>query len=122
LTDDIQSFRDLRIWKLGIKLVKETYTLTSSFPNSEKYGLASQMQRAAVSIPSNIAEGHIRASKKEFNQFLRIATGSCAELETQVTIALELDYIGKECFDNMITTLNHESKQIRSLSKKLTNP
>ena len=75
MSNKIKSFRDLRIWSLGIEIVKLTYKMTSSFPLNEKFGLASQMQRAAVSIPSNIAEGNIRAHTKEYKQFLRIALG-----------------------------------------------
>ncbi len=119
---NIQSFRDLRIWSLGIELVKETYNLTARFPKKELFGLASQMQRAAVSIPSNIAEGHIRAHTKEFQQYLRIALGSCAELETQALIAKELKYITEQDFKIFIHNLDNESKQIRALAQKLINP
>ncbi|MBU0518194.1 four helix bundle protein [bacterium] len=118
----ILSFRDLRIWRLGIDIVKETYRITNSFPKKEPYGLCSQMQRASVSVPSNIAEGHIRASRKEFNQFLRIALGSLAELETQAVISLELGYIQQETYNDFVKMLNDESKQIRSLTKKLLIP
>ncbi|TKJ40052.1 four helix bundle protein [candidate division LCP-89 bacterium B3_LCP] len=118
----VRSYHDLRIWKLGIELVKSIYKLTSNFPKNEVYGLSSQMQRAAVSIPSNIAEGHIRASRKEFNQFLRIALGSCAELETQMIISKELGYLKEDEFDAFIRLLNDEAKQIRSLTKKLLIP
>lgn len=84
---------DLQVWQLGIELVKSVYTLTRAFPDSEKYALASQMQHAAVSIPSNIAEGAARNGKKEFLQFLSIARGSLSELETQVIISKEIGYL-----------------------------
>ena len=91
----IKSFRDLRVWQAGIELVRIVYELTSRFPRSETYGLASQMRRAAVSIPSNIAEGHARESTKEYLQHLSIAQASLAELETQLEIARQLNYISE---------------------------
>lgn len=84
--------KDLDIWKLGIELVEEVYKMTAQFPKEEVYGLASQMRRAAVSIPSNISEGAARNSKKEFIQFLYVGLGSLAELETQVIISEKLGY------------------------------
>jgi len=88
----MQTHKDLDIWKLGIGLVKNVYLLTGTFPSSEKYGLSSQMQRCAVSVPSNIAEGAARKSKNEYIQFLYISLGSLAELETQVIISKEIAY------------------------------
>ena len=87
----IKSFRDLRVWQAGIELVLAVYELTSKFPRHEVYGLSSQMQRAAVSVPSNIAEGHTRESTKEYLQHLSIAQASLAELETQLEIAKQLN-------------------------------
>src|SRR6266487_5610676 len=89
----IRSFRDLRVWQAGIELVRLVYGMTSKFPRDETYGLASQMQCAAVSVPSNIAEGHARESTKEYLQHLSIAQASLAELETQLEIAKLLNYI-----------------------------
>jgi four helix bundle protein len=124
MSENVQSFRDLRIWTQGIAIVKETYGITGGFPRKETFGLASQMQRAAVSIPSNIAEGHIRATKKEFTQFLRIALGSCAELETQVIIAKELGYVQEVSADAFINFIASEARQIRQLILRLaeSNP
>ena len=85
----------MRIWQIGIEVVKDIYILTKKFPKEELYGLTSQMRRSAVSIPSNIAEGFRRYHNKEYKQFLYIALGSCAELETQIIIANELDYINE---------------------------
>ena len=85
-----KGYKDLLVWQKGIELVKETYKLTKSFPNDEKFGSVSQMRRAAVSIPSNIAEGQARQPTKEFIQFLSHAEGSLAELETQVIVSTEL--------------------------------
>lgn len=78
----VNSFRDLRVWQAGIDLVEQVYRLTARFPREEIYGLTSQIQRAAVSIPSNIAEGHTREHSKEYLQHLSIAQASLAELET----------------------------------------
>ena len=116
---NIRSFRDLRVWRQGIEIIKETYEYSRKFPKSEIYGLAGQMQRAAVSIPSNITEGHIRGSDREFNRFLQIALGSCAELETQFIIAKELAYVNESEVSKFIQALNEEAKQIRTLSKQI---
>jgi four helix bundle protein len=91
---EFESHESLEVWQLGIKLVKMIYVLTEKFPDKEKYRLVDQMCRAAVSIPSNIAEGGARKSTKDFMRFISIAIGSLAELRTQRTIALELGYIG----------------------------
>jgi len=87
---DTNSYRDLVVWQKGILLVKEVYKVTGAFPSEEKYGLASQMRRAAVSIPSNIAEGQARRTTGELIQLLSNAEGSRAELDTQFVIAVEL--------------------------------
>lgn len=89
----MKSHRDLDVWKKSISLVTEIYSLTKGFPPEEIYGLTSQMRRAAVSVPSNIAEGAARKSSKEFLQFLHISLGSLAELETQLHIACNLRYL-----------------------------
>lgn len=86
----LNSHKELIVWQKSITLVKDIYRLTSNFPKNELYGLSSQMQRAAVSIPSNIAEGYSRKNTKEYLQFLRIAYGSATELETQIIIAEDL--------------------------------
>jgi four helix bundle protein len=85
----IQSFRDLVVWQKAMELVVECYRITRSFPDAEKFGLTSQMQRAAVSIPANIAEGRERGHLKEFIRHLGIACGSQAELETHIEIAID---------------------------------
>ncbi len=91
----INSYKDLIVWQRSMELVVEVYLLTDKFPKLEVYGLISQMRRAAVSISSNIAEGRRRGSKKDFHNFLIIAYGSGAELETQVEIAKRLPF-GKQ--------------------------
>ena len=87
--------KDLEAWKESIKLVKLVYKLTNDFPNQELYGLTSQIRRAVISVPSNIAEGNAKATAKETIRFIDIALGSLAELDTQLTIAQELNYIEK---------------------------
>jgi len=106
------SHKDLEVWKKSLGLVTDIYRLTKNFPKDEVYGLIAQMKRAAVSIPSNIAEGASRNSGKEFIQFLYIALGSASELETQIIISRNLSYI-----DDSETKLN--LKQIESLKKML---
>lgn len=91
--DVIKTHKDLTVWQEAMKLAKEVYQLTSNFPKEEVYGLTSQMRRAAVSVPSNIAEGAARSSSREFTQFLYIALGSLSELETQWLLAKELGMI-----------------------------
>ena len=88
----LKSYKDLVVWQKSIVLVKEIYQLTRRFPADEKFGLISQMRRAAVSVPSNLAEGHARNTTGEFVQFISHAEGSLAELETQVILAVELGF------------------------------
>src|SRR3984885_3445196 len=88
----VKSFRDLDVWHLGVELAETVYRATARFPKSELFALSSQMRRAAVSIPSNIAEGRARNSTREFLHFLSISRGSLAELDTQLELAIRLDY------------------------------
>jgi four helix bundle protein len=109
--NEFKTHKDLDVWKLGIELVKDVYVITKNFPRNEQYGLLSQMRKSAVSIPSNIAEGAARSSKREYVQFLYIALGSLSELETQLIIAKELNYTDD------LTCL----KKISTLRRKLLN-
>ena len=119
MTEKIKNFQDLRIWQKGIEVVKDIYILTKKFPKEELYGLTSQMRRSAVSIPSNIAEGFRRYHNKEYKQFLYIALGSCAELETQIIIANELDYINNTDKTEVIEKIKYICRMINKLIKKL---
>ena len=92
----VRNYRGLLVWQNGIALVKGIYLATKQFPSDERFGLTNQMRRAAVSIPSNIAEGHARQHRKEFRQFLHITLGSLAELDTQLIVARDLEYISDE--------------------------
>ena len=99
----IRSFRDLRVWQGGMEIAQGIYAITGKFPRHELYGLASQIQRAAVSIPSNIAEGHARESTKEYLQHVSIAQASVAEVETQLEIAKRLRYISNDQCDALFS-------------------
>jgi four helix bundle protein len=113
----LKSYKELEVWKKSIELVKEVYIATSKFPKDETYGLSIQLRRAAVSIPSNIAEGHLRKNLKEFLQFLRIAYGSSAEIETQLIISKDLyPKIDYEKAENLLTEIQ---KMLRAIIKKL---
>ena len=115
----IQSYKDLEAWKKGIDIVDLVYEITEKFPDREKYGLAIHMQRSAVSIPSNIAEGYARQYTKEYQQFCHIALASCAELETQFIIAERRRYIKKDDFNKLEEYLDHESRMLMNLIKRL---
>ncbi|RJP29213.1 MAG: four helix bundle protein [Candidatus Omnitrophota bacterium] len=115
----MRTFRDLKVWQKGIDLVKEIYSISNSFPKEEQFGLTNQMRRAAVSIPANIAEGFRRAHAKEHKQFLNIALGSCAELETHVIIARELGYIEEEIHNYLLEILDHICAMTVNLSKRI---
>ncbi len=119
MEEKIRDFKDLRIWQKGMDLVEEIYKVTPSFPKSEVYGLASQMQRSSVSIPSNIAEGFRRRHNKEYKQFLNIALGSCGELETQIEIARRLGYITDDQSKILIQSQDYICRMIQTLIKKL---
>ena len=112
-----RSYRDLEVWKLSIDFVKKVYQVTHNFPDSEKFGLINQIRRAAVSIPSNIAEGHGRNFTKEFRQFLAISLGSLAELETQLIIAKEIEYLTQNGLDALLSPLDRIRKMIKGLSQ-----
>jgi len=115
----IKNFRDLDIWKKGIEIVKDVYKIVRKFPKLELYSLTSQMQRASLSIPTNIAEGFNRFHNKEYKQYLYIALGSCAELETQIEIAAELKYIDDHNKKIILEKIDHESRMIVNLIKRL---
>lgn len=118
----INSFRDLRVWQAGMDLVEKVYFLTQTFPKQEIYGLTSQMQRAAVSIPSNIAEGHTRDHSKEYLHHLSIAQASLAELETQLEIAARLKYLSSEQLKLVLVAVAALGRQLYALRNALMKP
>jgi len=116
----IRNFRDLEVWQLGTKIVLQVYQITRAFPREERYGLTSQMRRAAVSIPSNIAEGFNRYNNREYRQFLYVALGSCAELETQVELSSDLEFLSEVERTELLEKLDFESRMLRNLIKRLS--
>ncbi len=115
----VRTHKDLEVWKLSIDFVTEIYAITKSYPKEEQFGITNQIRRAAVSVPSNIAEGAGRRSDKEFLQFLYIALGSVQEIDTQLLISLNLEFISKSDYDNLMTKLNQISKMLFGLIKSI---
>jgi len=117
----IHNFRELIAWQKAMELTKKVYLLTKAFPSDERYGLISQIQRAVVSIPSNIAEGAGRPTQKELVHFLSFALGSAYELETELLLAGDLNYISSEQSEQINTEVVEVQKLVYSLMKKF-NP
>jgi four helix bundle protein len=117
----MRGFRDLRVWQGGMELVESVYRVTQSFPKQEIYGLASQLRCAAVSIPANIAEGQGRAHIKAYLNFLSIAQGSVAELETELELAGRLGYLTSDALDPLMSQLASLGRQVRALRTALAN-
>ena len=116
----ISSYKDLLIWQKGIVLVVKVYKLVKTFPQEELYSLTNQIKRAVVSIPSNISEGYGRNTDKSFSHFIDISRGSLYELETQLIIAKELEFITDlNLYNEIISLIEEESKMINSFSKTL---
>ena len=117
----MKSFKDLEVWKRAIDLVEDVYSLTAKFPANEQFGLVSQIRRASVSVPSNIAEGSGRRSVKELVQFLHIASGSLAELETQFIIAKNLGFIAKNEYSEIEQEIQEIIRMVSALSNSILN-
>lgn len=115
----MHDYKKLEVWQESVNLVTEIYKLTDGFPDKEKFGLVSQMNRCAVSIPSNIAEGAGRLSKKEFIQFLSYTNGSSFELETQLIISCNLQFISEEQKNEITKALSKIQKKTYNLIKSL---
>lgn len=113
-------YRDLIVWQKGMELVKSVYRVTQTFPTQERYGLVSQMRRAAVSIPSNVAEGHVRHTTKEFIQFVSHAEGSLAELDTQMRLGLEIGYCSNAEAEQTFALMEELRKMLNSLRWSLS--
>jgi four helix bundle protein len=116
---ETRTHKDLEVWKRAVDFVVDIYAITRYFPKEELYGLTSQMRRCAVSIPSNISEGAARNHNNEFIQFLYIALGSAAEIETQIIISLKLKYINEETSTNLLSEINTISRMLQGLLKSL---
>lgn len=115
----MHNFRELKIWKESLELAKSTLAMTKTFPDVERYSLVSQMNRAAISVPSNIAEGSSRKSNKEFSQYLRIALGSAFELETQIILSKESGYLNDKKFSECIEKIHSNQKMINAFLKTI---
>ena len=113
-------FKELIVWQKAMDLVVEVYSITKTLPRNEQFGLISQLRRAVVSIPSNIAEGNSRNTTKEYVQFLNIALGSKAEVETQLEICVRLKYIDSEQVSKSLNLCSEVGKMLNSIIKKLT--
>jgi len=115
----VTHYKELKIWQKGMSLAKSVYRLTTRFPADERFGLSAQMRRAAVSVPSNIAEGQARHGTREFLQFLLHASGSLAELETQILLSMDLGY----CKESEVSSISNEigelQKMVAAIRRKL---
>ncbi len=122
MTDKSRSFKDLVVWTNSIALTKEIYIATMAFPKEERFGLTSQLRRAAVSVAANIAEGQGRNNPREFNQFLGISTGSLSEVETLIVISKEIGYFSEDqCYD-LVTKCQDIAKMLFKLKAAILKP
>ena len=122
----VNNFKDLLVWQQSMEVSRRVYVLTRGFPEDEKYGLISQLRRASVSVPSNIAEGHARDSIKDYMRFLSMAAGSLAEIETQIRLSVILGYVN-DADINEILDLNEKTLRMlrnlqRALAKRIRTP
>ena len=118
----IRSYRDLDAWKRGMLLVVGAYRLSESFPRSEQFGLTQQLRRAAVSVPSNIAEGHSRRTRQAYINHLNIALGSLAEFDTQLTLAIRLNFVGEPHADVAARYARESGQLVMALVHALEKP
>ena len=116
----IASYRELDVWQLAMDIVVEVYRVTRVFPAEEKFGLIAQLRRAAVAIPSNIAEGHSRLGAGEFRRFVSIARGSGAEVQTQLAVAVALKFVRADELTSLSSQLDRLSRMLFSLYRSLT--
>ena len=112
-------FRELRVWQAAMALAESVYAMTSEFPADERFGLTSQLRRAAVSVPSCIAEGNARQSTKDYARFLSMASGSLAEVETQVLLAMRLGYASEQSGSTFLEELRSTAKQLQALKNSI---
>ena len=115
----MHNFKKLEIWTKSMSIVTEIYQITNSFPSCERFGLVSQMQRSAVSIPSNIAEGSAKTSNKDFARFLEMSIGSSFELETELIVSYNLKYIDTIVYENLLSEISEIQKMIYGFKNKL---
>ena len=115
----MKNFKELKIWKKGMDIAVSCFQLTESFPSTEKFGITSQINRAGVSIPSNIAEGSSRSSEKDYQRFIEISLGSSFELETQLMIAQSLNFGDKTILNKLIADISEEQKMLSGFLKSI---
>jgi four helix bundle protein len=116
----IREYRDLDVWQLAMQIAVSIYLVTRAFPTEEKFGLVAQLRRAAVSVPSNIAEGHSRIGAAEFRRFVSIARGSVAEVETQITLSVVLGFVPGDAITSLTLDLKRLSKMLFGLYRSLS--
>ena len=116
-----ESYRDLVAWQKAMDLVEKVYSITASFPDTERFGLVAQLRRASVSIPSVLAEGHARGSTREFSRYVSIARGSLAEVETQLVIAERLGFVDCKASSSLLAQCDEQGRVLRGLKKSLDN-
>ena len=116
----MKNYRDLIVWQKAMRLVTEIYHFTKEFPKNELYGLTSQLRRSSISLPSNMAEGYGRNSTQDYVRFLRIANGSLFELQTQLEIARNLEFLSEEDFSELFELSREIERMLSSLIRKLT--
>ena len=114
-----RSYKDLLVWQKGIALAKLVYQLTKNFPSEEKFGLVAQIRRAAISVPSNIAEGQARHTTGEFIQFISHAEGSAAELDTQLILSIELQFCSNSVAEDSFALIGEIRRMLNALRRKL---
>ena len=119
--DRIRSFKDLEVWQVGMELVEEVYRFSAEFPSDERFGLTSQIRRASVSVPSNIAEGHGRESTQDFVRFLRMTQGSVKEVETQAMLCQRLGFASESDADRVLELADRVGRMTRGLIRSLQN-
>jgi len=117
----IESYRDLIAWQKAMELVASVYQVTASIPEVEKFGLTSQLRRAAVAVPSMLAEGHARGSTREFVRYIAMAMGSLAEIETQLLVCMRLDFADEVSVRRLLDQCGEQNRILRGLSKSLTS-
>ena len=115
----IQSHRDLKVWQVGMQIAEDVYAVTQAYPSDERFGLVSQMRRAAISVPANVAEGNGRESTKEYLRFLAIAVGSLAELETFLELSTRLNLSKRESLRALGDLIAEERRMLRGLQRSL---
>jgi len=118
---EVRNYRDLEVWQRGMELAAQIYEATKGFPTTETYGLTSQLRRAAVSVPSNIAEGHTRASTKEYLRQLAVAHGSISEIDTQLLLARRLGFLAPDSATSLLEEVECIGKMLRRLRQSLAS-